>query len=84
LPAGIHSDHDHGEVSFTASDRGTGIADELRERIFEPLFTTKSSGTGLGLAIVHQIVLRHGGRITVESEPGVGTTFTVTLPRLSS
>jgi PAS domain S-box-containing protein len=82
--AGRHSDHDHGEVSFTASDRGTGIADELRERIFEPLFTTKSSGTGLGLAIVHQIVLRHGGRITVESEPGVGTTFTVTLPRLSS
>ncbi len=77
--AGRHSDHDHGKVCFKVSDRGTGIAEEMRERIFEPMFTTKSTGTGLGLAIVQQIVLHHGGRITVESEEGVGTTFTVTL-----
>ncbi|MEA2464261.1 MAG: two-component system, NtrC family, sensor kinase, partial [Acidobacteriota bacterium] len=77
--AGRHSDHDHGTVCFTVSDRGTGIVEEMRERIFEPLFTTKSTGTGLGLAIVQQIVLHHRGRITVESEEGVGTTFTVTL-----
>jgi PAS domain S-box-containing protein len=77
--AGRHSEDDHGEVCFTVTDRGTGIAEEMRERIFEPLFTTKSSGTGLGLPIVQQIVLHHGGRISVKSEEGVGTTFTVTL-----
>jgi PAS domain S-box-containing protein len=77
--AGRHSDDEHGKVCFTVSDRGAGIAEEMRERIFEPLFTTKSTGTGLGLAIVQQIVLHHGGRITVESEAGVGTTFMVML-----
>lgn len=79
--AGRHSHDQEDEVCFTVADRGVGIADEMRERIFEPLFTTKSSGTGLGLPIVQQIVLRHGGRITVESEEGAGTTFIVALAR---
>jgi PAS domain S-box-containing protein len=81
--AGRHSEERHGEVLVTVTDRGTGISDELQERIFEPLFTTKGSGTGLGLPIVQQIVLRHGGRIRVESEKGRGTTFEVALPASS-
>ena len=61
-------------------DRGSGIAPKDRESIFNPFFTTKSSGVGLGLAIVSKIVDEHGGRITVESEPGAGSVFRVFLP----
>ena len=49
-------------------------------RIFEPFFSTKKRGTGLGLSIAKQIVEQHGGRITVESAPGSGTSFLVDLP----
>lgn len=79
--AGRHSDEREAEVCFTVTDRGCGIGEEVREQIFDPLFTTKSSGTGLGLAIVQQIVLRHGGRIEVVSEEGEGATFAVALRR---
>ncbi len=61
-------------------DSGHGIPTASIDRIFEPLFTTKHNGTGLGLAVAQQVVLRHGGSISVSSEPGVGSTFTVTLP----
>lgn len=63
-------------------DTGEGMADEVRRRVFEPFFTTKpvGVGTGLGLAISHSIVANHGGDIEVESAPGEGTTFRVTLP----
>ena len=54
--------------------------EQTRARIFEPFFTTKKRGTGLGLAIVKQIVEQHGGTISVESEQGKGTRFTVDLP----
>ncbi len=70
------------EVVATFADTGCGIPKEILPRIFDPFFTTKapSEGTGLGLAICHDIVEKHGGKITVESQVGKGTTFTVTLP----
>lgn len=67
-------------LDLMVADRGTGIAPEIRERIFEPLFTTKRSGTGLGLAVVHQVVSAQGGTIHVESEIGRGTEFHLRFP----
>lgn len=61
-------------------DTGCGIAPEELDGIFTPFFTTKEFGTGLGLSVVHGIVTEHGGQIDVESAPGRGTTFTVSLP----
>lgn len=65
-------------------DSGSGIAEEDVDKIFEPFFTTKApgKGTGLGLSISYGIIQRHGGAIRVESSPGCGTTFTITLPLL--
>jgi two-component system, cell cycle sensor histidine kinase and response regulator CckA len=69
-----------GIVHLSVADTGTGMSEETRRHIFEPLFTTKKSGTGLGLPLAHQIVARHGGEITVESTLGAGTTFHLFLP----
>jgi len=64
-------------------DTGRGIARENRERIFEPYFTTEPTGhSGLGLSVAYGIVTRHGGQITVDSEPGKGSTFSVFLPAI--
>ncbi len=66
---------------MTVADSGVGIPTEVQPRIFEPFFTTKGErGTGLGLAMVFGIIERHGGTVTVASEPGHGTTFTLRLP----
>jgi signal transduction histidine kinase len=69
-------------VQASFSDTGHGISDENMARVFDPFFTTKEigHGTGLGLAISFGIVKEHGGTITVESEEGAGTTFTIELP----
>jgi PAS domain S-box-containing protein len=67
-------------VEARVSDSGPGIAEEHRKRIFDPYFTTRPDGTGLGLAICKRIVTLHHGAISVESFPGTGTIFTVTLP----
>jgi signal transduction histidine kinase len=71
-----------GSVLLDFSDDGGGIEPELLGRIFDPFYTTKpvGKGTGLGLSISHGIVERHGGTLSVESEPGHGTTFTLELP----
>jgi signal transduction histidine kinase len=69
------------QVQLRVQDTGSGIPVEALEQIFEPLYTTKPGGTGLGLYIVQEIVTAHGGHVTVESMPGQGTTFTLTLPR---
>jgi signal transduction histidine kinase len=62
-------------------DQGPGIPPEVRGRVLEPFFSTKPDGTGLGLAIAHRIAMAHGGDLEVASEPGLGTTITVTLRR---
>ena len=67
-------------VVLEVRDEGAGIAPEQLETIFHPFFTTKETGTGLGLTLVHQMIVEHGGEITVESVLGRGTVFRVTLP----
>jgi len=73
---------DGGGVAVEVADNGTGIPPEVLPKIFDPFFTTKEAGkgTGLGLSISYKIVEQHGGRITVASEQGKGTRFTVWLP----
>lgn len=78
----IRSWAEDGQVHVAISDTGCGIPPEHLSRIFDPFFTTKEvgKGTGLGMNIAYNIVKEHGGRIRVESEPGKGTVFTVSLP----
>jgi signal transduction histidine kinase len=66
-------------VELTIADTGEGIAPDHLQKIFDPFFSTKEGGTGLGLALTQQIIVEHGGKIEVRSEPGRGTTFIVRL-----
>jgi len=67
-------------IELEVADRGRGIPPEALQRIFEPFYSTRAGGTGLGLAVCQSIVARHGGRISVASKVGEGTTFSVRIP----
>ena len=64
-------------IEVRVKDTGSGISKENLDKIFEPLFTTKTKGTGLGMAIVKKIIDRHKGTISINSEPGKGTAVTI-------
>ena len=78
----IAGDCDEQWCTLTITDDGPGIAEDTLKQIFEPFYTTKpiGQGTGLGLSISHDIIQHHGGTMTVESQLGAGTTFTIRLP----
>ncbi len=67
-------------VGISISDTGCGIEKDQLDRIFTPYFTTKSKGSGLGLAISQKIIEDHNGLLKIDSTPGEGTTFTISLP----
>ncbi len=72
------------KIIIQVSDTGSGIDPQSIKRIFDPFYTTKGRiGTGLGLTMVYAIIQRHGGEISVDSKPGLGTTFTIKLPALT-
>ena len=76
----IHTTVSGAELAVTIRANGSGIDPKDLPHVFEPFFTTKATGTGLGLAVVQSIIQEHGGRISVESQPGQGTTMTLYLP----
>jgi signal transduction histidine kinase len=78
----IRTSHADNSVSIRIADNGVGMSDAVKARVFEPFFTTKGvgEGTGLGMAIVYGIINDHGGSIAIDSMPGAGTEFTITLP----
>ena len=77
----LHTWSTEREVFLSVRDTGVGINEEVRQRLFEPFFTTKGEhGSGLGLSVAFGIIARHGGKISLDSQPGRGATFTVRLP----
>jgi two-component system NtrC family sensor kinase len=78
----IRTRSDESHVLLSVTDNGEGIPKENLAKIFDPFFTTKpeGKGVGLGLAVLYGIVQSHGGDVEVTSQPGAGTTFTVSLP----
>jgi nitrogen fixation/metabolism regulation signal transduction histidine kinase len=80
-PITINLVENENEIEIQVRDQGPGMTPQVKKQIFEPYFSTKKSGVGLGLAITRKMIEEHGGRITVESEPGKGSCFTVYLPK---
>jgi len=68
-------------VLLSIADNGCGMSEEVRQKMFDPFYTTLKTGTGLGLAVSHQIVEQHGGSFEVETAPGTGTIITIRLPK---
>lgn len=83
-PAGgevlVSTSREPGSVSIRVTDTGAGIPPELQPRVFDPYFSTKKSGTGLGLPTARRVAAEHGGSLSLESEVGKGTQFTLRLP----
>lgn len=71
---------EQGYIRISVKDTGFGMSPEIISRLFEPFFTTKDHGSGLGLSVSHRIIEAYNGQIAVTSQPGAGTTFTITLP----
>jgi signal transduction histidine kinase len=69
-----------GSAQLTVTDTGAGMDEQTRQAIFAPFFTTKARGIGLGLAVTKRVAEAHGGAITVQSTPSVGSSFTITVP----
>ena len=78
----MRSWHENGNITIAVQDNGCGMIEAVKARIFEPFFTTKGvgEGTGLGLSITYSIVQKHNGSIAVESTPGQGSEFRITIP----
>jgi two-component system, NtrC family, sensor kinase len=78
----VSTRYEQKQAIIRMSDNGTGIPDDIREKILQPFFTTKkgTDGTGLGLSITHDIILAHGGHLDVEGKLGEGATFVISLP----
>jgi signal transduction histidine kinase len=72
-----HSQNRH--VLLTVEDTGVGMSDKIKDRVFQPLFTTKSKGQGFGLAVCRRVIEAQGGTITFESQEGQGTKFIISL-----
>lgn len=79
-PVTVALGREHGRLIIEVADRGPGVVDDDRDRIFEPFFTGKTQGTGLGLAIVRRVVELHGGTIAVQPNPGGGAVFRAEIP----
>ena len=80
LTISVRPDEERRQALLSVRDTGQGLLPEVRRRLFEPYFSTKSSGTGLGLAIMRRAVEAHEGEIEVESEYGRGSAFVIRLP----
>jgi two-component system sensor histidine kinase FlrB len=75
---------DEGTVEFNFRDNGGGIPEDIRDRVLEPFFTTRTSGTGLGLAVVNATVSSFNGTLDIQSETDIGTVISITLPMMNS
>jgi two-component system sensor histidine kinase HydH len=78
-PVRVEAARQKGAVQIRVSDEGPGIAESIRDHVFDPYFTTKETGSGLGLAVSREVIAHHGGELTCESN-GRGTTFVLRLP----
>jgi len=79
---GLETRREQDNVIITVSDTGEGIPEELQGKVFEPFFTTSDTGSGLGLTVVYKVIKEHGGDLHMDSHPGRGSTFRITLPIL--
>jgi signal transduction histidine kinase len=76
----IYTARHNDRAIIQVSDNGPGIPEDMKAKLFDPFFTSKPKGSGLGLTSTQNIIINHKGNIHVDSEPGKGTTFSITLP----